>query len=103
MTSDRLAQLDWDVIGYTPQSAHMHMAVDEVLLQRVMTGSRRPTVRFWEWIEPALGIGSPPSVANEGDRVPAPQLRFTGTRRMSGGGGPRLPPARGATPPHVLA
>jgi len=37
----------------------MHMALDEVLLGRVIAGERRPTVRFWEWIEPALVIGSP--------------------------------------------
>jgi len=86
MTTDRLAQLDWDLIAYTPHSAHMHMAVDEVLLQRVIAGSRRPTVRFWDWIEPALVIGSHQSVANEVDVVAAQELGFTVTRRISGGG-----------------
>jgi lipoate---protein ligase len=86
MTADRLAELDWDLIPYTPHSAHMHMAVDEVLLQRVITGSRRPTVRFWNWIEPALVIGSHQSVVNEVDVAAAQDLGFTITRRMSGGG-----------------
>src|SRR6202158_4803503 len=86
MTTDRLAQLDWDLIAYTPHSAHMHMAVDEVLLQRVIAGLRRPTVRFWDWIEPALVIGSHQSVVNEVDVVAAEELGFTVTRRMSGGG-----------------
>src|ERR1700687_626281 len=86
MTTDRLAQLDWDLIAYTPHSAHMHMAVDEVLLQRVIAGLRRPTVRFWDWIEPALVIGSHQSVVNEVDVVAAEELGFTMTRRMSGGG-----------------
>jgi lipoate-protein ligase A len=86
MTSDRLAQLDWDLIPYAPHSAHMHMAVDEVLLQRVIEGLRRPTVRFWDWIEPALVIGSHQSVMNEIDVGAAQDLGFTVTRRMSGGG-----------------
>src|SRR5712692_7156113 len=86
MSADRLAQLDWDLIPYTPHSAHMHMAVDEVLLQRVIAGLRRPTLRFWDWIEPALVIGSHQSVVNEVDVGAAQELGFTVTRRMSGGG-----------------
>jgi lipoate-protein ligase A len=86
MTTDRLAQLEWDLIAYTPHTAHMHMAVDEVLLQRVIAGLRRPTVRFWDWIEPGLVIGSHQSVKNEVDVGAAKELGFTVTRRMSGGG-----------------
>ena len=84
--ADRLVELEWDLIPYGPQPAHMHMAVDEVLLQGVIAGVRRPTVRFWEWIEPALVIGSHQSVVNEIDVVAAQELGFTVTRRMSGGG-----------------
>jgi lipoate-protein ligase A len=86
MAIDRLAELDWDLIPYTPHSAHMHMAVDEALLQRVIAGLRRPTVRFWDWIEPALVIGSHQSVVNEVDVAAAQELGFAVTRRMSGGG-----------------
>jgi lipoate-protein ligase A len=75
----------------------MHMAVDEVLLQRVITGVRRPTVRFWEWIEPALVIGSHQSVANEVDSVAASEFGFTVTRRMSGGGTMLCEPGRTIT------
>jgi lipoate-protein ligase A len=64
----------------------MHMALDEVILGRVIAGARRPTIRFWEWIEPALVIGSHQSVLNEVDLAAAQSLRFTVTRRMSGGG-----------------
>ena len=64
----------------------MHMALDEVLLGRVIDGMRRPTVRFWDWIEPALVIGSHQSVSNEVDMPAARRLGFTVTRRMSGGG-----------------
>jgi Lipoate-protein ligase A len=64
----------------------MHMALDEVLLGRVVAGARRPAVRFWEWMEPALVIGSHQSVGNEVDLAVARSLGFTVTRRMSGGG-----------------
>ena len=62
------------------------MALDEVLLERVIAGARRPTLRMWEWIEPALVIGSHQSVMNEVDAVAAHELGFVVTRRMSGGG-----------------
>jgi lipoate-protein ligase A len=97
MTPDPLAQLDWDLIPYAPHTAHMHMAVDEVLLERVIAGVRRPTVRFWEWIEPALVIGSHQSVANEVDGGAAHELGFTVTRRMSGGGTMLCEPGRTIT------
>lgn len=64
----------------------MHMALDEVLLERVIAGRRRPTLRLWEWNEPALVIGSHQSVRNEVDLAEAEELGFTVTRRMSGGG-----------------
>jgi lipoate-protein ligase A len=64
----------------------MHMALDETLLQKVIAGERRPTVRLWEWVEPALVIGSHQSVVNEVDTIAARTLGFTITRRMSGGG-----------------
>jgi len=86
MSEERLADLEWDLIGYSPQPAHMHMALDEILLQRVIAGARRPTVRFWEWVQPALVIGSHQSVVNEVDIIAAKKLGFTITRRMSGGG-----------------
>jgi lipoate---protein ligase len=97
MAADRLAELDWDLLAYAPHSAHMHMAVDEVLLQRVIAGLRRPTLRFWEWIEPTLVIGSHQSVVNEVDAVAARELGFTVTRRMSGGGTMLCEPGRTIT------
>jgi lipoate-protein ligase A len=86
VTADRLHDLEWDLLAASPQPAHMHMALDEVILGRVITGERRPTIRFWEWIEPALVIGSHQSVLNEVDLAAAQSLHFTVTRRLSGGG-----------------
>ena len=81
-----MQEIDWDVIPPTPHPAHMHMALDEVLLERVIAGRRRPTLRIWEWVEPALVIGSHQSVTNEVDVAAANELGFVVTRRMSGGG-----------------
>jgi lipoate---protein ligase len=81
-----MTEVEWDVIPPSAHPAHVHMALDEVLLERVIAGQRRPTLRFWEWIEPALVIGSHQSVSNEVDVIAARELGFVITRRMSGGG-----------------
>src|SRR5258708_10534472 len=75
----------------------MQMGLDEVLLEQVLAGARRPTMRVWEWIEPALVIGSHQSVLNEVDGVAARQLGFGVTRRMSGGGTMLCEPGRTIT------
>src|SRR5690348_3754437 len=85
MTLD-LRDATWEVIPYSPHPAHMHMAVDEVLLDQVMTGRRPPTMRMWRWMDCALVIGSHQSVMNEVDSAAAQDLGFEVTRRMSGGG-----------------
>jgi lipoate-protein ligase A len=97
MSSDPLKEIEWDVIPPTPHLAHMHMALDEVLLERVIGGERRPTLRIWEWIEAALVIGSHQSVINEVDSVAARELGFVVTRRMSGGGTMLCEPGRTIT------
>jgi lipoate-protein ligase A len=83
---DHLMNLEWDVIPASAQTAHMQMALDEVLLGRVIDGARPPAIRFWAWNEAALVIGSHQSVSNEIDVPAARRLGFTVTRRMSGGG-----------------
>lgn len=97
VSADRLKELDWDLIPASPHPAHMHMALDEVLLGRVITGARHATIRLWEWMEPALVIGSHQSVQNEVDLAAAGRLGFTITRRMSGGGTMLCEPARTIT------
>ena len=81
-----MREASWEVIPATGYRAHMHMALDEVLLDQVISGQRPPTMRLWHWIEPALVIGSHQSVINEVDQVAARELGFVITRRMSGGG-----------------
>jgi lipoate-protein ligase A len=97
MGADRLQKLEWDLVPASPQTAHMHMALDEVLLDEVIAGHRQPTVRFWQWTEPALVIGSHQSVMNEVDGPAARDLGFTITRRISGGGTMLCEPGRTIT------
>jgi lipoate-protein ligase A len=52
---------------------------------------------MWEWIEPALVIGSHQSVLNEIDGAAARRLGFVVTRRMSGGGTMLCEPGRTIT------
>lgn len=75
----------------------MHMALDEVLLERVIAGERPPTMRLWRWIDSALVIGSHQSVRNEVDLEAAARLGFQVTRRMSGGGTMLCEPGRTIT------
>jgi lipoate-protein ligase A len=90
-------EVEWEVIPPSAHPAHLHMALDEVLLEEVIAGRRGPTMRLWEWIEPALVIGSHQSVINEVDVIAARRLGFVVTRRMSGGGTMLCEPARTIT------
>ena len=80
-----------------PLPAHLHMALDEVLLQRLGSGRRGPTLRFWEWQERALVLGANQVVVNEVDLRAADELGFRLTRRMSGGGTMIVEPGRTIT------
>ncbi len=75
----------------------MQLALEEVLLSQLATGAGAPTLRFWEWTEPALILGSNQVVANEVDREAAEQLGFAIGRRMSGGGTMIVEPQRTIT------
>ena len=97
VTQPGIEDLGWDLIPASPHPAHMHMALDEVLLDRVIAGARRPAVRFWTWTENALVIGSHQSLMNEVDQAAARRLRFKVTRRISGGGTMICEPARTIT------
>ena len=97
MDDSRLRDAGWDVAAPSPHPAHMHMALDEVLLDAVIRGRRPPTMRVWLWTERALVIGSHQSVMNEVDVKAARRLGFVVTRRMSGGGTMLCEPGRTIT------
>ena len=77
---------DWQLIHAKAVPPVMQMALDEVLAVEVGEGRRQPTLRIWEWNEPAVVIGSFQSLKNEVDAVNAEKHGFTVVRRVSGGG-----------------
>jgi lipoate-protein ligase A len=77
---------DWQLIHSGSESPQMQLALDEVLAVEVGEGRRKPTLRIWEWNEPAVVIGSFQSVKNEVDLGNAAKYGFEVVRRISGGG-----------------
>jgi len=77
---------DWQLLHPGPLSPNMHLALDQVLAEEVGDGRRKPTLRIWEWNEPAVVIGSFQSVKNEVDPDNAAKFGFDVVRRISGGG-----------------
>ncbi|MBW8870943.1 MAG: lipoate--protein ligase family protein, partial [Leifsonia sp.] len=77
---------DWQLVHPGPLSPLIHLALDEVLTNEVGEGRRKPTLRIWEWNEPAVVIGSFQSVKNEVDPANAAKYGFRVVRRISGGG-----------------
>ncbi|HRA75669.1 MAG TPA: biotin/lipoate A/B protein ligase family protein [Propionicimonas sp.] len=69
-----------------PLTPAEHCALDEVLAGELAAGRRGPTLRFWEWSEPAVVIGSFQSLRNEVDPEGAERHGITVVRRVSGGG-----------------
>jgi lipoate-protein ligase A len=77
---------EWQLIHTKAVPPVMQMALDEVLAVEVGEGRRSPTLRIWEWNEPAVVIGSFQSLKNEVDPANAEKHGFTVVRRVSGGG-----------------
>jgi lipoate-protein ligase A len=76
----------WNVIPPTVLPTHLNVALDEVLTEEVGAGRRNPTLRFWDWEEPSVVIGSFQSVRNELDPEGVARHGVTVVRRISGGG-----------------
>lgn len=88
---------DWQLIHTEAQSPAMHMALDEVLTNEVSAGRRRPTLRVWEWAEPAVVIGRFQSLRNEVDSAAATGHGIQVVRRISGGGAMFIEPGNTIT------
>lgn len=80
------ADYEWEIVHDPAVPPRVHLALDEVLATRVGEGRRKPTLRFWEWEESAVVIGSFQSVRNEVDPDGASRYGFDVVRRISGGG-----------------
>jgi len=90
--TDSWLSFDWQIIPERPLSPALNVALDEVLTERVASGLRPPTLRFWRWTEPAVIIGRTQAVENEVDLVAAAAMGITVVRRMTGGGAMLLQP-----------
>lgn len=77
---------DWEIVHHGPLSPLVHLALDQVLTEEVGAGRRHPTLRIWEWEEPAVVIGSFQSLKNEVDLDNAARHGVKVVRRISGGG-----------------
>jgi lipoate---protein ligase len=80
------ADYRWEVIHDKAERPQLQMALDQVLAEEVGAGRRGPTLRIWEWDQPAVVIGSFQSVRNEVDMENAAKYGFEVVRRISGGG-----------------
>ncbi|ERK69010.1 lipoate--protein ligase family protein [Leifsonia aquatica] len=76
----------WEIVHAKAVSPLMHLALDEVLTNEVGDGRRGPTLRIWEWDQPAVVIGSFQSVKNEVDPENAEKYGIQVVRRITGGG-----------------
>ena len=76
----------WQVVPAQVRPTLENLALDEVLAREVGAGHRPPTLRFWDWDEPAVVIGSFQSVRNEVDGDAARRHGVQVVRRVSGGG-----------------
>ncbi|HEX4444255.1 MAG TPA: biotin/lipoate A/B protein ligase family protein [Galbitalea sp.] len=76
----------WQIIHAGPERPQLQLALDQVLAEEVGEGRRGPTLRIWEWDQPAVVIGSFQSVRNEVDLENAANYGIDVVRRISGGG-----------------
>lgn len=87
----------WQMLGPTPYPVAVNAALDEVLTRQVGAGLRPPTMRLWEWNEPAVVIGSFQSLKNEVDAEAAARYGVQVVRRISGGGAMFMEPGNCVT------
>ncbi|WP_166849298.1 biotin/lipoate A/B protein ligase family protein [Isoptericola sp. BMS4] len=76
----------FEVLRPGPMAPPTLAALDQVLTEELAEGRRGPTLRFWDWTERAVFIGSFQSLANEVDPVGVAKHDVTVVRRISGGG-----------------
>jgi len=76
----------WEVLGPEIIPIAEQVALDEVLTRQIAQGVRKPTIRFWDWNEGAVVIGSFQSLKNEVDMEQAQNYGIKVVRRISGGG-----------------
>ncbi len=83
---ERWKKYEWRLIRGEPVDPPVNVALDEVLVRRVGSGERPPTLRFWERYRPEVVIGRFQSVSNEVDEEAARREGVDIIRRTTGGG-----------------
>jgi lipoate-protein ligase A len=76
----------FDIIPTQTLPAALHVALDEVIVNSVASGQRGPTLRFWDWPDSVVVIGSFQSLKNEIDSQGAKRHNIEVVRRITGGG-----------------
>ncbi|PZR51553.1 lipoate--protein ligase family protein [Xylanimonas oleitrophica] len=76
----------FEVLRPGPLPPRTLAALDQVLTEELAEGRRGPTLRFWDWDERAVFIGSFQSLSNEVDPAGVAKHDVTVVRRISGGG-----------------
>ena len=87
----------FDLIGPVVMDPAMHVALDEVLTKEVASGNRPPTLRFWDWDDALVVMGSFQSYRNEIDQEGADRHGIRVARRISGGGAMFMEPGNTIT------
>ena len=77
---------EFEILRPGPLSPATLAALDQVLTEELAEGLRGPTLRFWDWTERAVFIGSFQSLKNEIDPLGVDKHGVTVVRRISGGG-----------------
>lgn len=77
---------EWEIVHPGVLPTPVNVALDELLLEQVASGTRKPTMRIWDWEDRATVIGSFQSYVNELHSEGVEEHGVTVVRRMSGGG-----------------
>ena len=77
---------EWEILHPGVLPTPVNVALDELLLEQVASGKRKPTMRVWDWEDRATVIGSFQSYVNELYPEGVSEHGVTVVRRMSGGG-----------------
>ncbi|MDO4898727.1 MAG: lipoate--protein ligase family protein [Rothia sp. (in: high G+C Gram-positive bacteria)] len=77
---------EWTILRPGVLPTAMNVALDEYLLEEVLSGRRGPIVRFWDWDDRATVIGSFQSYTNELWPEGVQKHGVQVVRRISGGG-----------------
>ncbi|MFB6076939.1 MAG: biotin/lipoate A/B protein ligase family protein [Candidatus Nanohaloarchaea archaeon] len=87
---------EWRVVTHECSPA-MHIALDQVLTERVASGGAPPTLRFWEWPTRSVIIGRFQAVRDEVYMDMADEYDVDVVRRTTGGGAMFTEPGRAVT------